>query len=93
MTDLVQRLRDSATQARAIDRAALLHEAADQIERLRSYEQSDERRRDSDTSGAPLTDAEREAIREAAGAYMDNDDDEECAKIAATLHGLLKRLG
>jgi hypothetical protein len=40
-----------------------------------------------------LTDAEREAIREAAGAYMDNDDDEECAKIAATLHGLLKRLG
>jgi hypothetical protein len=39
-----------------------------------------------------LTDAEREAIREAAGAYFDNDDDDECAKIAATLHGLLKRL-
>jgi hypothetical protein len=38
-----------------------------------------------------LTDAEREAIREAVGAYNDNDDDEECAKIAATLHGLLKR--
>ena len=36
MTDLVQRLRDSATHARAIDRAALLHEAADEIERLRS---------------------------------------------------------
>ena len=36
MTDLVQRLRDSATQARALDRAALLHEAADEIERLRS---------------------------------------------------------
>lgn len=35
MTDLVQRLRDSATQARAIDRAALLNEAADEIERLR----------------------------------------------------------
>lgn len=35
MTDLVQRLRDSVTQARAIDRAALLHEAADEIERLR----------------------------------------------------------
>ncbi len=33
MTDLVQRLRASATQARAIDRAALLHEAADEIER------------------------------------------------------------
>jgi len=40
-----------------------------------------------------LTDEEREAIREAAGAYNDNDDDEECAKIAATLHGILKRLG
>jgi hypothetical protein len=39
-----------------------------------------------------LTDAEREAIREAAGAYNDNDDDEECAKIAATLRGLLERL-
>jgi hypothetical protein len=38
-----------------------------------------------------ITDAEREAIREAAGAYFDNDDDEECAQIAATLHGLLKR--
>jgi hypothetical protein len=40
-----------------------------------------------------LTDEEREAIAEAAGAYNDNDDDEECAKIAATLHGILKRLG
>jgi hypothetical protein len=38
-----------------------------------------------------LTDAEREAIREAVGAYNDNDDDEECAKIAATLWGLLER--
>jgi hypothetical protein len=38
-----------------------------------------------------LTDKEREAIREAVGAYNDNDDDEDCAKIAATLHGLLER--
>jgi hypothetical protein len=38
-----------------------------------------------------LTDEEREAIREAVGAYNDNDDDEECAKIAATLRGLLGR--
>jgi len=57
-----------------LDRAALLNEAADEIERR------------------TLTDAEREAIREAVGAYNDNDDDEDCAKIAATLHGLLKRL-
>jgi hypothetical protein len=40
-----------------------------------------------------LTDEERWAITEAAGAYFDNDDDQECAKIASTLHGLLKRLG
>ena len=40
-----------------------------------------------------LTDAEQWALREAAGAYNDNDDDEECAKIAATLSGLLRRLG
>jgi IMP cyclohydrolase len=38
-----------------------------------------------------LTDEEREAIAEAVGAYNFNDDDEECARIAATLHGLLKR--
>jgi hypothetical protein len=38
-----------------------------------------------------LTDEERAAIAEAVGAYNDNDDDEECARIAATLHGLLKR--
>jgi hypothetical protein len=40
-----------------------------------------------------LTDEERWAIAEAVGAYNDNDDDEECARIAAALHGLLKRLG
>jgi hypothetical protein len=42
---------------------------------------------------AKLADDEQWAIREAIGAYNDNDDDEECARIAATLHGLLKRLG
>lgn len=41
---------------------------------------------------AKLTDAEREAICQAVGAYDANDDDEECAKIAATLRGLLERL-
>lgn len=35
MSDIVQRLRDSATQARAIDRAALLKEAAAEISRIR----------------------------------------------------------
>lgn len=35
MTDIVQRLRASATQARAIDRSELLEEAAAEIELLR----------------------------------------------------------
>lgn len=34
-TSLVQRLRDSVTQCRALDRSALLEEAAAEIERLR----------------------------------------------------------
>jgi hypothetical protein len=38
-----------------------------------------------------LTDAEREAICQAVTAYDGNDDDEQCAEIAATLRGLLER--
>jgi len=40
---------------------------------------------------ATLTAEEREAIREAADAYADNDDDADCERIAATLRGLLER--
>ena len=40
-----------------------------------------------------LTDEEREAICQSVTAYDGNDDDDECAKIAATLRGLLERLG
>ncbi len=40
-----------------------------------------------------LTDAEREAICQAVTAYDGNDDDEQCAEIAATLRGLLERTG
>lgn len=35
MSDIVQRLRDSVRACRALDRSALLAEAADEIERLR----------------------------------------------------------
>ena len=38
-----------------------------------------------------LTNAEREAVRDAADAYADNDDDADCERIAATLRGLLDR--
>ena len=40
-----------------------------------------------------LTDAEREAIACAAESYADNDDDEDCARVAATLRGVIERLG
>lgn len=43
--------------------------------------------------GAVLTDAEREAVLDAALAYESDPDEWECAKIAATLRGLLDRLG
>ena len=102
MSDIVERLRNWRTV-----HLALLHlvmeEAADEIERLSRTGVNDAKtgedaadRRDQGVKlpeRERLTDAEREAIAEAAGAYNDNDDDEECAKIAATLHGILKRLG
>lgn len=39
-----------------------------------------------------LTDAEREAVCMAMTMYEFNDNDDQCAKIAATLRGLLERL-
>jgi hypothetical protein len=39
-----------------------------------------------------LTDEEREAIWTAMNAYGEHNDDEECAKIEATLYGVLERL-
>jgi hypothetical protein len=43
------------------------------------------------TMDATLTAAEREAICQAVTAYDGNDDDEQCAEIAATLRELLER--
>jgi hypothetical protein len=40
-----------------------------------------------------LSDEEREAIACAAESYADNDDDEDCARVAATLRGVIERLG
>lgn len=82
----------------------MFDDAADEIERLRRQVSQQENstncphvvgKTTQHCSLTPftLTDEECEAIAEAVGAYNDNDDDEECAKIAATLHGLLKRLG
>jgi hypothetical protein len=43
------------------------------------------------TLDATLTDAERQAIREAADAYESNNGDADCERIAATLRALLER--
>ena len=40
-----------------------------------------------------ITDAERQAIREAADAYALNNDDPDCERIERVLRGLLERLG
>lgn len=99
MTDIVQRLRDSAKAARAIDRSALLEEAASEIERLRTPPHPAEAvlaRQDElrlvVTENPTLTDAEREAIR--FFSLIDGPGNVPVANIrAATLRGLLKRLG
>jgi hypothetical protein len=60
---LVQRLRDSVTQCRALDRSALLEEAAAEIERLRGSPVTEPMPKEKRAEGsAVLTDAEREAI-------------------------------
>lgn len=39
-----------------------------------------------------LTDAERYALRDAAESFEFDDDDKDCARVAATLRGLLERM-
>ena len=106
--DIVRRLRESSTQARAIDRSELLNEAAGVIERLR---ESIRRLAEQDATlsavggnvivemDATLTDAEREAVERAASfaddaaGYCKNPANADAArKQAATLRGLLERL-
>ena len=96
MSDIVERLRASVTQCRAVDRSALLAEAAAEIERLRLTEE--ERAVCPYVTGTvtryctltpfTLTDEEREAVGMA----------ERWARLAGpcdiahTLRGLLERL-
>ena len=78
MSDIVERLRASVTQCRALDRAALLEEAAAKIERLRL----------TDVERASLT----RAIETLEGVeYMEAFSTENDATAAATLRGLLER--
>jgi len=88
---LVQRLRDSVTQCRALDRSALLEEAAAEIERLRGSPVTEPMAKEKRAEGsAVLTDAEREAL-----GWFGNygySDDGVPGRMAATLRGLLERL-
>ena len=65
----------------------------DPTKAILDWEQADQIMQDqrAEIARLRLTDEEREAIACAAESYADNDDDEECAKIAATLWGLLER--
>lgn len=83
--DLASRLRASATQARAIDRAALLEEAAAEIERLRAVTEPMPIVA-SGIGSVTLTDAEREAVAWAA-THLKN-----CGWGSAALRSLLERL-
>ena len=86
---LVERLRSSVTQCRALDRSQLLEEAAAEIERLRSQPcpyVTGTVTRYCTLTPFTLTDAEREAIHW----FSDHG---RSPQHAATLRGLLERLG
>lgn len=95
MNDLVTRLRDWRS-LHLTRLGGLFDEAADRIEldaRTISAMIADyQGLRDRCVNGVTLTDEEREAITDAARAYELDYDEEECAKIAATLRNLLGRL-
>ena len=91
-SDIVTRLRNWRT-VHLARLHVLMEEAADEMERLRQALSQKNHYPDLDNAAKRdiFTVEERETIAEAAGAYNDNDDDEECAKIAATLRSLLER--
>jgi hypothetical protein len=105
MSDIVEQLRASVTQCRAIDRSALLTAAADEIERLRlAIRRLAEQDATMSVCGgavtvtldATLTDAEREAIEQAIGwigspNVEDEAMPEDYLPITDTLRCLLKR--
>ena len=93
MNDIVEQLRASVTQCRAVDRSALLAAAADEIERLRlAIRRLAEQYATLSACGgavtvtvdATLTDAEREAVDYAATTLS-------VQHLRTTLRGLLER--
>jgi hypothetical protein len=96
MTDIVTRLDRWAIETDSAPASDLMDEAAAEIERLRKApcpHVVGTTTQYCSLTPLTLTDKEREAIREAVWGYSENDDDDECASIAATLRSLLERLG
>lgn len=97
MTDIVQRLRASSTQARAIDRSELLEEAAQLIESQRLLISVLETSNQVTRERLSLTDAERDGVERAIGwiespGMEDESMPEDYLPITTTLRGLLERL-
>jgi hypothetical protein len=89
MKDLVTRLRNWR-EVHLARLHLLMDEAADEMERLSRG--GDCPAPDNAAKQDILTDAEREAVTTAMHAYGEDNADPECAKIEATLWGLLERL-
>lgn len=81
MSDLVERLRESVRACRALDRSALLTEAADEIVRLKGEVVLHQ-------AVASLSGSEREAVEQAADVMQSRG----MARHAAWLRGLVDRL-
>ena len=92
-TDIVTRLRNWRT-VHLARLHLLMEEAADEMERLCQVLSQKNNCPDADNAAKQdiLTDEEREVVTTAMHAYGEDNADEECAKIEATLWGLLKRL-
>jgi hypothetical protein len=89
MTDIVTRLRNWR-EVHLARLHLLMEEAADEMERLSAN--GDCPKPDNAAKQDTLTDEERAAIESAIWDYEQNDEDEDCARMVATLRGLLERL-
>lgn len=94
MTDITTRLRRWTHAVDAAPASDLMDEAAAEIELLRGYRDEAESQAAIASLAVArlrLTDAERQALWDAAEAYAENNDDPECERIATALHGLWQR--
>ena len=91
--DLLDEAADEIERLRKHSSTTLAAAAANLLERIDSSQRTLIFEQEAEIARLRLTDAEREAVLDAALAYESDPDEWECAKIAATLRGLLDRLG